>query len=154
MRRGASIVPFYLRACARNQVAEVAAGSLAAGSMPRPGEVAHAKRSKLDVASMVLKAQVSCQRFLAKLRNGRLVDVDDQLAVERHLDPRSVAGDVDGVPLAGPAHGVLPRCHVAVERPAGMGGRWLSRVVEQLDLVAEERRASGPGTGRVERPRS
>ena len=49
---------------------------------------------------MVLKAEITRQRFLAKLRDGGLVEIDDQLAVESDLDPRPGALDVDAVPLS------------------------------------------------------
>ena len=73
--------------------------------------------SKLDVASVVLKADVALQGFLTKFGNGRLIQIDDQLAVERHFDPRAGAGHVDAVPLSGGADRVFSRRQVAIERP-------------------------------------
>src|SRR5271166_2179466 len=81
-------------------------------------DLASPQGSKLDVASMVLQADVPTQRLLPQLLPCLLIEIDDQLAVESDLDPRAGALDVDAVPLSRGQDRILARGDVTVERPA------------------------------------
>src|SRR5271157_1905203 len=100
---------------------------------------------------MVLEADAALKRLLPQLRDGLLIEIDDQLAVESDLDARAGALDVDAVPLPRGQDRVLARSDVSVQRPARVHCRRFARIVEQLDLIAIERGPSRPGPSQVER---
>jgi hypothetical protein len=69
-----------------------------------------------------------------------LIDVVKKLVVQSNDDVRPAAFDRHGVPLAGRLRGAGARRHVAVERTARGFRGLLAHVVDELDLVAGERR--------------
>src|SRR5437660_1036429 len=98
-------------------------------------EVGYPDIAKLELAAVVLQAEVPFERLVLDLGDRRLIDVDDLLAVERDADARANAFDVHRVPFAdGPAR-VAGGLDIAVERTGAVLVRRLAGVVEELDLV-------------------
>ena len=65
--------------------------------VPLP-DLAHADVAKIDTRAVIMQTEVALQGLVLDLVDGRLIDIDDQFAVQLDFDSRADALDLQDVP--------------------------------------------------------
>ena len=121
------------------------------GPRNRPLLAAHADVPKPRRTAVVLQGNEPRKRLATNRRHLELINVVDQPLVEGDADARANHCHLQRVPFAGGPKSVLPGGDVAVDRPAGVRRGRSCRIVEELKLVAADRRPGRLGAAFVKR---
>ena len=127
--------------CRKIRAAESVPNSFASNGLgsggQRFGQWPHADVAKANRVPMILQADVPFQWLVPGLLLRPLVEVVNLPAVEDDVNHRPPTADRQPVPLTRRPHRIFFWGDVAIERPAGERTGGFTRIIKQLDFVAE-----------------